>query len=117
MTPRRAAALMTLAGLLALLPGCSQVAALAPVGGDALAEVRFGAIDVLLDRDVALLEAPVCDVEGSDPSVTCEGTTSAGEEILVSSSIEDDAVLSITVGGVEIFQGSLADVIDEAARP
>ncbi|WP_439593858.1 hypothetical protein [Microbacterium sp.] len=117
MSAHRAGVLVSLVSAALLLSGCSQVAALAPVGGDALAEVRFGAIDVLLDQDVALLEAPVCAIEGAGPSVTCEGRTVAGGEILVSSSTEGDATLAITIDGVEIFRGSLADVIDEAARP
>lgn len=57
-----------------LLGGCSQVAALAPVGGDGLAEVRYGAIDVLLAEGVDVLEAPVC-VAGAAP--TRGGATAA----------------------------------------
>jgi hypothetical protein len=47
-------------GLVVTLCGCSQISALAPVGGDAIAEVRYGAIDVLLAEGVDVLEAPVC---------------------------------------------------------
>lgn len=116
MSARRAATLLLIVAAALGATGCSQVSALAPVGGDALAEVRFGAIDVLLDHDIELLRAPVCEVEGAGPAVRCAGTTTAGEQIDVTSSTADGAILTITVDGAEIFQGPLQDVIDEAAR-
>lgn len=45
----------TAAGL--ALTGCSQVQALAPVGGDRLAEVRFGTLDILTAHEVPILTA------------------------------------------------------------
>ncbi|KJC63006.1 hypothetical protein [Agreia bicolorata] len=105
---------VALAVLLAL-SGCSQVAALAPVGGNAVAQVRYGAIDVLLRENVDILEAPTCQA-GSGTAVTCTGSTTDGEAIEVVSSTAADAVLEVTVGGTELFSGPLADVIDEAAR-
>ena len=106
------AAAIALAGL--GLGGCSQVAALAPVGGDAVAEVRYGAIDVLLANGVELLEAPTCTATGSE--VTCSGSTTDGRAIDVVSSTTDDALLDVRVGGDELFSGALADVLDAAAR-
>lgn len=112
----RASAGATVAGLAVLaLGGCSQIAALAPVGGDAVAEVRYGAIDVLLREDIDVLEAPTC-AAGARASVTCSGSTTDGRAIEVFSSTDDDAVLRISLDGHEIFSGPLADVIDEAAR-
>ena len=105
------------AGMLALLTlgGCSQLAALAPVGGDQLAEVRFAAIDVLLENDVDVLEAPVCALDGA--AITCTGSTVDGGAIEVTSSTSDSADLTVLVGGEQLFSGSLQSVLDEAARP
>jgi len=98
-----------------LLSGCSQLAALAPVGGDGLAEVRYGAIDVLLGEGIEILEAPVCAASGE--TVTCDGTTSAAETITVVSSTRPDALLEVRVGTRLVYSGSLQTVLDEAARP
>lgn len=98
-----------------LLGGCSQLAALAPVGGDGLAEVRYGAIDVLLGESIEILEAPVCAASGD--AVTCEGSTTDGEAITVVSSSAADATLEVKVGTRLLYSGSLQTVLDEAARP
>lgn len=98
------------------LAGCSQIAALAPVGGNGLAEVRFGAIDVLQQKGVEILAAPVCSQTDADGAVTCAGTTGDGRDIAVTSNVGADATLVIVVGGETIFSGSLSDVLDEAAR-
>lgn len=108
-------ALGILALVAATLTGCSQIAALAPVGGNALAEVRFGAIDILHSRGVDMLTAPVC-TEETDGAVRCSGTTTSGEDISVISSTAANATLEITVAGRAIFSGALSDVLDEAAR-
>lgn len=98
------------------LSGCSQIAALAPVGGNGVAEVRFGAIDVLQEKGIAILTAPVCTQADAGPVVTCAGTTADGREIAVTSSVAPDAQLVITVGDANIFSGALSTVLDEAAR-
>ncbi len=96
------------------LAGCSQVAALAPVGGNHLAEVRFAAIDVLRQKDVALERAPVCE-RASDGAIACAGTTTGGETVSVASPAEDPDGLTVTVGADILFTGSVRAVIDEAA--
>lgn len=118
MSRRSAAAIgcTTLLGLaVMMLGGCPQVAALAPVGGDEIAEVRYGAIDVLLREEVSILEAPTC-TAGEGTSVTCSGTTTDGGMIEVVSSTEPDAVLDVSVSGVRLFSGPHSEVLDEAAR-
>ncbi|QOC25522.1 hypothetical protein IC744_03880 [Microbacterium hominis] len=100
----------------ASLAGCSQVAALAPVGGNGLAEVRFGAIDVLQQKGIDLLEAPVCATVGAGPAVTCTGRTLDGHDVSVASSVSSDARLDVLVGGQTLFSGLLSDVLDAAAR-
>ncbi|GAA2235219.1 hypothetical protein N1031_10105 [Herbiconiux moechotypicola] len=121
------------AGAAVALAGCTQVAALAPVGGNAVAEVRYGAIDVLLAHGVDLLEVPTCAAADDDTSspaatpatpagtggtiVTCTGSTTSGQAIEVVSSTAADAVLTVTVDGDTLFTGDLQQVLDEAARP
>lgn len=97
------------------LVGCSQIAALAPVGGDALAAVRFAANDVLLDHGVDILVAPVCEDPG-DGSLRCQGETVEGEEILVTSPAGNPPTMTVTVGSETLYTGSVQDVLDGAAR-
>jgi hypothetical protein len=47
-----------------VLAGCSQVDALAPVGGAGIADLRYATNEVLLEKDVDILVAPVCDGQG-----------------------------------------------------
>ncbi|GAB2911088.1 hypothetical protein GCM10027047_06680 [Rhodococcus aerolatus] len=101
--------------LLGALAGCSQVAALAPVGGDRLAEVRFATNDVLVERAVALLTAPVCTADGE--AVTCTGSTVDQQPVTATSSAADPGTLVVTVGPTTVFSGSLQDVLTAAARP
>lgn len=111
----RATAAGVAATLALLLAGCSQVAAIAPVGGDHLAEVRYAAIDVLLAEDVELLTAPDC-AQAASGEVTCTGETLDGTQISVVSPADDQTVLTVTVGDRELYSGSIMKIIDEAAR-
>lgn len=107
---------LLLVGLAAItLAGCSQTAALAPVGGNRLTIIRFAANDVLVKQDVDLLIAPVCAADGRD--VTCHGSSVQGAPILVTSNTDDQAEMTVTVGGATIYAGSVQDVIDAGARP
>lgn len=118
MTSGRSRAAASFAAVLAVLAltGCSQIAALAPVGGNGLAEVRFAAIDVFQQKNVALLTAPVCAQADTGPLVTCVGTSADGREITVTSSVASGAQLVVAVGGETIYSGALTEVLDEAAR-
>jgi hypothetical protein len=110
---RRAIVLVVLA-----LAACSQTAALAPVGGDRLAEVRFAAIDVLTNQHVELLVAPVCTASGDDDeAIACEGTTLDGRPITAVSSAEHQDRLVVTVDGKVVHDGDLQAVLTSAARP
>ncbi len=95
------------------LSGCSQIDALAPVGGDTLAEVRFAANDVLVASGVEVLTAPVC--VASTTAITCEGATAEEAAILVKTTSADETSLEVTVGGTTLYSGSLQDVLDDAA--
>jgi hypothetical protein len=100
------------------LAACSQTAALAPVGGDRLAEVRFAAIDVLMDQRVEVLVAPACTASGpDDEAITCAGTTLDGRAITAVSNAQHQDRLVVTVDGKVIHDGDLQAVLTSAARP
>lgn len=92
------------------LTACSQVAAVAPVGGGHQAEVRYAAIDVLLDAGVEILVAPVCEADAA--VITCAGETVSGEPIEVHSSASD---VEVTVGSDVIYSGSIMEILERAA--
>lgn len=98
------------------LAGCSQISAIAPVGGDHLAEVRFAAIDVLVGAGVELLSAPACE-EATDHAISCTGETLTGEKVTVVSPADDQENLIVTVGSSTIYSGSILDVLDSAVSP
>ncbi len=107
-----AASVLT-AGLLTL-GGCSQVAALAPVGGNHLSEVRYAAIDILLAKNIEVLVAPVCESEGD--AVTCTGETADGQAITVDSPAAATDTVTVTVGDETVFEGEYWDILDDAMR-
>ncbi len=94
--------------------GCSQIAAIAPVGGAREAEVRYAAIDVLLDAGVEILAAPDC--REDDGAIVCEGETMSGDRIAVASTAADPSSVTVTVGGDVVYSGSITQVLDDAAR-
>ncbi|MBB3157242.1 hypothetical protein FHS07_000926 [Microbacterium proteolyticum] len=110
---RRPLAVLPLVAVLAAA-GCSQVAAIAPVGGNHLAEVRFATIDVLHQKGVDLEQAPTC-TRAPDGAISCAGTTTAGDAIAATSPSSDPDSFTITVGSDTAFTGSVSAVIDQAA--
>lgn len=113
---RRLGTLATAAGIVLALTGCSQIAAIAPVGGDHLAEVRFAANDLLLQADIELLTAPTC-TTAPDGSITCEGETLDGEKIAVESPADDPQSLTVTVGSDTLYSGSIQEALEKSSRP
>ena len=111
---RRAVPLALFAAL--ALSGCSQIAAIAPVGGDRVAEIRFAAGDVLVQKAVDIETAPVCEM-AKDLAVSCIGETLDGETITVTSTAADPTIMTITIGSTELFSGAIQDVLDAAIRP
>ncbi len=95
------------------LAGCSQVAAIAPVGGDHLTEVRFATIDVLQQKGVALEAVPTCTAD--EGAVSCAGSTASGDDITATSPADDPDSFTVVVGSETIFTGSVSAVIDQAA--
>lgn len=116
MTARRVGAVIALIVAVTTLAACSQLSALAPVGGNRLAEVRFGAIDVLHERGIDLMTAPACAQTGDGPEISCAGTTADGDDVAVVSDTDDDARLEVSVAGTVVFEGALSEVLDAAAR-
>jgi|NGEPerStandDraft_6_1074524.scaffolds.fasta_scaffold271938_1 hypothetical protein len=105
-------------GLVVVLAGCSQTAALAPVGGDRLAEARFAANDVLLTHNVSLLTAPVCTSSGKDDAaIACTGRTLDQQTITVTSTAKDQANMTVVVGTQTIYHGSFMAVLNANAQP
>lgn len=96
----------------AALTGCSQVAALTPVGGDSITSVRNAVYDVLVDQEVPILVAPQC--ETVDSGFTCTGTTIDGAEIRAEAGGTTPYPLVISVGGEQIFSGDAQQVLDDA---
>lgn len=110
---RRLFGVCALAATLALA-GCSQVAAIAPVGGNHLTEVRFATIDVLQQKGIALEAVPTC-TRASDGAISCTGTTEDGAAVAAASPAADPDSFTVTVGSDTVFTGSVSAVIDQAA--
>jgi hypothetical protein len=99
-----------------LLAGCSQVAAIAPVGGGRAAEGRYAAIDVLVAAGVPVRTAPVCTEDGRR-AVTCAGDTMAGDSIRVDSPGDDPDRVTVSVTDVVLYDGSVAAVLQKVLEP
>jgi hypothetical protein len=103
------------AGVLALSGCASQLAGLAPVGGDAMTAVRFAAIDVLLDQHYGILEAPVC--TQVKQTVTCLGSLTDGQRVVVGADLSTKPHrMTVKVGDRVIYEGDSQSVLDRAAR-
>jgi hypothetical protein len=109
---RRAIAVAVLGGAL-LLTGCSQVDALAPVGGGRVTDVRYAANDLLVASKVDVMTAPVCTM-ATDKAVTCTGETFDHQAIHVESTAADQARMTVTVGTTTLYSGDIQTVLDKA---
>jgi hypothetical protein len=109
---KRVAALAAIGGAV-LLAGCSQVDALAPVGGGRVTDVRYAANDLLTKANVDVMTAPVCTM-AKDRAVTCTGETFDHLAIRVESSAADQAHMLLTVGPTTLYSGEIQTVLDQA---
>jgi hypothetical protein len=98
------------------LTGCSQLAAIAPVGGTRLVEVRNATNDILLRQNVDIGAAAVC-TAGDGSTITCAGSTLDGKAITSTTDADDPDTLTVKVGGDTLFTGSILKVLDEAMQP
>ncbi|MER5672938.1 hypothetical protein [Pseudonocardia alni] len=96
--------------------GCSQIDAIAPVGGNRLAEVRFAAADLLVRDGIALLAGPAC-TTAADGSVGCTGRTVDGRPVTVAAPGTGPVRMTLRVGDTTVHDGPVQEVLDAAARP
>jgi len=92
------------------LGGCSQLDALAPVGGAAIADMRYAANEVLLEKNIDILVAPVCSGEGLE--LRCTGETVNNETITAASTSEDESTFELMVGTETVYSGDVQAVLD-----
>lgn len=115
---KRAVASLIAVGTAALLAGCaninSQISTLKPVEGDAITGLNIAVNDVLLDRDVRVLVAPVC--EYSAETYLCEGTTVSGAKIRAEADGAKPTTFTVKVGREEVFSGGIQDVLTKAGQ-
>ena len=98
------------------LTACSQTAELQPVAGDKITSVAIATSDVVqatVGTDV--LTWPTCDANAEGTTYTCQGVMLNGEPI-TSTATGDPIALTVSVGGREVFQGLVTDVIEKAGR-
>lgn len=110
----RRAFIPVIVSAIVLTAGCSQVAALTPVGGDAITTVRNATYDVLFDQQIAVLVAPVC--KPTESGFTCTGETVDGQPIVTTAAATKPFDMAISVGGTVIFEGNAQDVLNADVR-
>lgn len=92
------------------LAGCSQIDALAPVGGAEIADLRYATNEVLLEQGVEILVAPVC--EGAGGELHCAGETAGGEAITSTATSADASSFELRIGDRVLFAGPVQGVLD-----
>lgn len=97
------------------LTGCaSQIAALKPVGGDALAGVRTATIDLVIAQGYEFVEAPVCTQD--ETQITCLGSTLENYGVASVSLLDGQSNVTVTLDGKTLYQGSITEVLEQAVR-
>jgi hypothetical protein len=99
---------------IALVAGCSQVSALAPVGGDDITTLRIAIDDMLSAQQVPVLVSPKCVAEGD--AFACTGSTKDGSPIVATSPPGEPRTMSVTVGAEVIYEGEVQSVVEKAAE-
>ncbi|NYF17631.1 hypothetical protein HDC37_002476 [Microbacterium sp. AK009] len=115
MIRRSASAILLAPAVVLAVAGCSQIAAIAPVGGDRLAEVRYAVNDVLIEEGIDILVAPVCTVGADEVTVTCEGSTGDERTIDATSEVESSDQIVVRVGDEVVYEGSLSAVLERGS--
>lgn len=96
------------------LAGCSQMAELQPVAGDAITSVQIATSDVVQSNvGTSVKTWPVCTADGS--TYTCRGTMMDGQAI-ESTGSGSPVMLTVKVGDKQLYQGPVSDVIEKAGR-
>lgn len=111
MSARRfTAACFGAAAIVAAVSGCSVYETMKPVVGGAVTSVTFAANTVLVNQNVPIKEAVFCVTGG--PGYECKGSTMSGEPILATAPLTEPLIVTVSVGGKQIFEGSVADVLE-----
>lgn len=114
MTGRRSSLAVGALAMVLALTGCaSQIAGLAPVSGDTPAAIRAAAIDVLLERRLTIRDAPQCASTGDGWS--CAGSLTDGSAIIITAAGTKPTDMTVLVGDVTVYEGSIQVVLDRAA--
>ncbi|NQU36036.1 MAG: hypothetical protein HQ526_00385, partial [Actinobacteria bacterium] len=97
--------------------GCTQVEGLATQANMNVIYLATASTDVLTEKSIPIEQAPRCSVD-STRLYTCKGTTVDGRPIvvLVPEDNSQDPQMTITVGGEQIFSGSVLAVLNKAAQ-
>ncbi len=116
--PRRAIAVIAVVGLVGL-GGCSVAKGIAIQGNLTPLYVSTAATDVLLAQKIGIAVKPVCTAANNQTkSYSCSGTTSTGKpiQVTVADSTAANPDMVITVGGTQVFSGSIEAVIEQNAE-
>lgn len=96
--------------LVLTLSGCTQVDALAPVGGAGIADMRYATNEVLLENRIDILVAPVCSGEGLE--LQCIGETVNSETITATSTSKDASTFELVIGTETVYSGDVQTVLE-----
>lgn len=101
------------------LAGCggSQITGLAQAGNLNVIFFSTASTTVLLDQGYGILVKPVCQVQNKT-DYTCQGKTTDGQDITVTSSnvTKTDADFTVSVGGKQIFTGNLVEQLNKGMK-
>lgn len=114
MIGRKVAGAALLAVAAGATSGCSQLAVLKPVAGDAVTSVNNATSDVLANEGVDVMTWPVCTF--TDTSYTCTGATVDGQPIVGTANNDEAMILTVKVGDRTVFQGPVKSVIEKAGQ-
>ncbi len=113
-TIARASVMTVAATAMAACAVTTQIDSLRPVAGDKITGLNIAATDVLVSQGVEILVAPVC--EYANESYDCAGTTLSGKKIAVTAAGAEPESMTVTVGSKTIYDGSIDEVLQQAAR-
>jgi len=105
---------LTLSLGIVALSGCTMADSLAPVAGDKLNSVRFASIDILTEKKIEIAVAPVC--TQTDTEYSCKGEAMDNKPIEVTAPVADTIIMTVKVGGAELYKGNVTEVLDRAGR-
>lgn len=106
-------------GAMLSLSGCSVVEGLAIQGNLNVIYLSTAATDVLLSQGISIRVKPVCQLVTKElQSYACAGTTSDGRpiDVSVADGTVADPIMVVSVGGKQVFTGSVTGVIKRNAE-